>query len=79
MIPAPATPAPQAVQTVTGQPGTLSVPASAGSFQLQPSVTADPFASEAAVVATSAVNGATTALSLSRTSRSGIYDTPPSP
>ena len=70
---APATPAPQAgAQTVTGQPGTLSVPASAGSFQLLPSVAADPFAAEAAVVASSAVNGATTVLSLQRSSRADL-------
>jgi hypothetical protein len=71
----PPTPAPQAgAQTVTGQPGTLSVPASAGSFLLLPSVTADPFAGESAVVASSAVSGATTSLSLSAP-LSRIYDT----
>jgi hypothetical protein len=70
----PPTPAPQAgAQTVTGQPGTLSVPASAGSFQLLPSVAADPFAAEATVVASSAVNGATTVLSLSA-ALERIYD-----
>jgi hypothetical protein len=71
----PPTPAPQAgAQTVTGQPGTLSVPASAGSFQLLPSVTADPFAGEATEVASSAVNGATTILSLAA-ALARIYDT----
>jgi hypothetical protein len=58
-------PAPQSgAQTVTGQPGTLSMPASFGSFQLLPSAAADPLAAEANVVASSAVKGATTVLSL---------------
>jgi len=71
----PPTPAPQAgAQTVTGQPGTLSVPDSAGSFQLLPSVAADPFAAEATVVASSTVNGATTVLSLTG-ALERIYDT----
>jgi hypothetical protein len=74
----PSTPAPQAgAQTVTGQPGTLSAPASAGSFQLLPSVAADPFAGEATIVPSSTVNGAipaTTELALTA-SLARIYDT----
>ncbi len=71
----PPTPAPQAgAQTVTGQPGTLSVPASDGSFQLLPSAAADSFTGEATVVASSAVNGATTVLSLTA-ALERIYDT----
>ncbi|HUY94592.1 MAG TPA: putative baseplate assembly protein, partial [Terracidiphilus sp.] len=50
------------VLTVTGQAGMLSVPS--GSFSLQPSATVDPPAGEAALVATSQVNGATTTLKL---------------
>jgi len=50
----PAAPVSQSsAQPVTGQPGTLSVPA--GSFQLLPSTRADPFAAEASVVSSSAV------------------------
>ncbi|HTX77635.1 MAG TPA: putative baseplate assembly protein [Terracidiphilus sp.] len=50
------------VLTVTGQAGILSVPAA--SLQLQPSASADPATGEAAVVLSSAVNGATTSLTL---------------
>lgn len=64
------------VLTVTGQPGTLSVPSAANSnsFQLQPSVAADPSTGEAAIVFSSTVNGATTALALTA-SLQRIYDT----
>ncbi len=67
------------VLTVTGQPGTLSMPSSTADFQLQPSVTADPLTGEAAVVASSAVNGAsspaaTTALTLTNP-LTRLYDT----
>jgi len=61
------------VLTVTGQPGILSVPSA--SFILQPSVTADPLAGEAALVTTSQVQGATTALTLTNALQR-IYDTP---
>ncbi|HWG19551.1 MAG TPA: hypothetical protein VG225_03410 [Terracidiphilus sp.] len=61
------------VLTVTGQAGMLSVPSA--SFQLQPSVTADPVAGEAVLVASSTVNGATTALALN-SALARIYDTP---
>jgi hypothetical protein len=63
------------VLTVTGQPGTLSMPSAAGAFQLQPSVTTDPATGEAAIVFSSAVNGATTALTLTALLQR-IYDTP---
>ncbi len=59
------------VLTVTGQPGVLSVPSA--SYQLQPSATADPVAGEAAIVQSSTVNGATTAISLTAL-LSRIYD-----
>ncbi|HWE85314.1 MAG TPA: putative baseplate assembly protein [Terracidiphilus sp.] len=59
------------VLTVTGQAGILSAPAT--SVRLQPSASADPLTGEAAVVLSSAVNGATTSLTL--TARLGrIYD-----
>jgi hypothetical protein len=61
------------VLTVTGQPGTLSVPAT--SFQLLPSVTADPIAGEAALVSVAKVNGATTTLTLAAPLQR-LYDTP---
>jgi hypothetical protein len=61
------------VLTVTGQPGTLSVPA--GSLQLLTSVTADPIAGEAALVTVGTVNGATTALTLAAPLQR-LYDTP---
>lgn len=63
------------VLTMTGQPGTLSAPSSTSAFQLQPSVTADPVVGEAALVFTSAVNGATTTLTLVNALQR-IYDTP---
>ena len=62
------------VLTVTGQPGTLSVPSGTGNFQLQPSATADPLTGEAAIVLSSTVNGATTSLTLSA-NLARIYDT----
>jgi hypothetical protein len=85
--PPPATPTPQspvpAAQpptapgqpaTAAGQPGTLSVP-SAQTFQLLPSVAADPVAAEAAVVSISTVNGdGTTTLTLMNPLQR-IYDT----
>ncbi len=70
------------VLTVTGQAGTLSVPSGTGNFQLQPSITGDPVTGEAVVVATSAVNAAstpaaTTSLTLPLTAPlARIYDTP---
>ena len=60
------------VLTVTGQAGVLSVPS--GSFVLQPSVTADPLAGEAALVASSEVNGETTTLKFTDALQR-IYDT----
>jgi hypothetical protein len=63
------------VLTVTGQPGTLSVPGTPISFQLLPSTTADPLAGEAAVVTVANVNGATTALAL-KSPLQRLYDTP---
>jgi len=67
------------VLTLTGQPGSLSIPSGTGNFQLQPSVTADPAAGEAAVVSVSVVNGqgnpaATTSLTLAAP-LTRIYDT----
>jgi predicted phage baseplate assembly protein len=65
------------VLTVTGQSGTLSVPSSTTSFQLQPSVTGDPVAGEAAIVFTATVSnvlGATTSLTLANALQR-IYDT----
>jgi hypothetical protein len=59
------------VLTVTGQVGILSVPAT--SLQLQPSASADPVTGEAAVVLSSAVNGATTSLTLTAP-LSRLYD-----
>jgi hypothetical protein len=59
------------VLTLTGQSGTLSMPS--GSFTLQPAATADPRASEAAVVASSQVKGAITALKLA-SALQRIYD-----
>ena len=64
------------VLTVTGQPGTLSVPA--GSFTLQPSASSDPVAGEAAVISNVAVQnaqGATTALTFNA-ALTRIYDAP---
>ncbi len=62
------------VLTVTGQQGTLSAPSATGAFQLQPSATADPATGEAAIVLSSTVNGATTALTLTAPLQR-IYDT----
>jgi hypothetical protein len=62
------------VLTVTGQAGTLSLPA--GSFQLQPSASSDPTSGEAAVVSNASVQntqGATTALSFNA-ALARIYD-----
>jgi hypothetical protein len=64
------------VLTVTGQPGTLSVPT--GSFTLQPSASSDPVAGEAAVLSNVAVQnaqGATTALTFNA-ALTRIYDAP---
>ena len=61
------------VLTVTGQPGTLSVPAA--SVQLLPSVTADALAGEAALVSVATVKGATTVLTLAAPLQR-LYDTP---
>jgi predicted phage baseplate assembly protein len=70
--------APGQAATATGQAGTLSVPASvpsaAPTFQLLPSATTDPLAAEAALVFSSAVNGATTTLTLVNPLQR-IYDT----
>jgi hypothetical protein len=63
-----------AVLTVTGQPGTLSMPSTPSSFQLQPSATGDPLAGEAAVVTAATVNGATTSLALEAPLQR-LYDT----
>jgi hypothetical protein len=63
------------VLTTTGQPGTLSVPAAPANFILQPSVTADPLASEATLVSIATVSGLTTSLGLAA-SLNRIYDTP---
>ena len=63
------------VLTTTGQPGTLSVPAAPANFILQPSVTADPLASEATLVSVATVAGLTTSLGLAA-SLQRIYDTP---
>lgn len=52
------------VLTVTGQPGILSMPSVNTAYQLLPSVIGDPVAGETAIVASSSVNGATTALTL---------------
>jgi hypothetical protein len=60
------------VITVTGQAGTLSIPA--GSFQLQPSASADSAAGEAAIVSSATVNGTTTSLALN-SALTRIYDT----
>lgn len=67
------------VLTVTGQPGTLSVPASTADFQLQPAASSDPVTGEAAVVTSADINdpnnpAATTALTLAA-SLNRIYDT----
>lgn len=62
------------VLTVTGQAGTLSLPV--GSFQLQPSATADPFTGEAVILSTVTVQnvqGATTALTF-KSNLTRIYD-----
>ena len=61
------------VLTVTGQAGTLSVPAA--SRQLFSSVTADALAGEAALVTVANVNGATTVLTLAAPLQR-LYDTP---
>jgi hypothetical protein len=67
------------VLTVTGQPGSLSVPKATSDFQLAPAATADPVTGEAAIVASSTVNAtgspaATTSLSLAA-NLARIYDT----
>ncbi|MGH9606629.1 MAG: hypothetical protein ACRD3N_13130, partial [Terracidiphilus sp.] len=62
------------VLTLTGQPGTLSLPSSANGFQLQPSATADPVTGETAIVSIATVNGATTSLTLAA-NLARIYDT----
>jgi hypothetical protein len=61
------------VLTITGQPGTLSVPSD--SVQLLPSVVVDPLAGEAALVSVATVNGATTVLTLAA-GLQRLYDTP---
>jgi hypothetical protein len=81
-IPTPQSPVPAAQPptapgqpaTAAGQPGTLSFPP-AQTFQLLPSVAADPVAAEAALVSLSTVNGdGTTTLTL-RNPLQRIYDT----
>jgi hypothetical protein len=61
------------VLTVTGQPGTLSVPPAA--VVLQPSVSSDPVTGEAAVISTVEVDGDTTQLTF-ELALERIYDTP---
>ena len=67
------------VLTVTGQAGTLSLPAGNDNFELQPADTSDPATGEAAIVSLSTVNGqdspaSTTALTLAAP-LTRIYDT----
>ena len=59
------------VITVNGQAGILSI--APGAYQLQPSVSADPVAGEAATVTIATVDGATTALTLGA-NLSRVYD-----
>jgi hypothetical protein len=61
------------VLTVTGQPGTLSIPPA--SVQLQSSATSDPQAGEAAIISAVIVNGTTTSLTFNA-ALEHIYDTP---
>jgi hypothetical protein len=64
------------VLTATGQAGTLSVPSGTSNFELQPAATGDPLTGEAALVASSTVNGASTTLTLATGAPlMRIYDT----